>query len=217
MDKKRLLTSLGTLVVSFIISYSVSQTLFIPDTLTINPSFKGKIMSGLLLVSNIKLSLPHLGSPKNRDDQPAPTTAPDLPNQPVPTGEYGLPPDESPDNPQPTHTVSKPLPTQTRTYPQPTTAPPPAGGTPQTLAQCLTQKGFTMYGIQGCSACQAQKNYFGSSFSLIHYVDCNTQGNICQQKQIRAYPTWEDATGEKYRGAMRLSTLANLSGCPAPS
>jgi len=84
---------------------------------------------------------------------------------------------------------------------------------PLELAQCLSQKGWVMYGKPECSACAIEKEYFGESFSQISYVDCREQIQLCEEKNIRAFPTWEDADGKKYRGAIPLDVLGQLSGC----
>ena len=91
------------------------------------------------------------------------------------------------------------------------------------LARCLAENRFTMYGRGGCSACALEKSYFGESFSTIPYVECDlTPENraVCDQKGISAYPTWEDAAGKQYKGAIPLDKLAELAGCekesPAP-
>lgn len=85
------------------------------------------------------------------------------------------------------------------------------------FAQCLARVGFTMYGTADCSACAIQKKYFGESFQFVPYIDCDAQKSLCDEKRITGFPTWEDKNGRKYKGAIVLSTLAQLSGCPAPT
>lgn len=85
--------------------------------------------------------------------------------------------------------------------------------TPQQLSLCLLQKGWVMYGRAECSACAIEKSYFKESFQKIKYVDCLEEITLCEQKNIRSYPTWEDADGKKYRGAIPLDVLGQLSGC----
>lgn len=58
------------------------------------------------------------------------------------------------------------------------------------FAQCLTDKGFVMYGAAWCSHCQAQKALFGDSFKNIKYVECPDNINFCLDKGIKGYPTW---------------------------
>lgn len=84
------------------------------------------------------------------------------------------------------------------------------------LAQCLTEKKFTMYGKKSCSACAIQKGYFGPDFSRVPYVECDSNAEICAQKNIHAYPTWEDTAGRQYKGAIPLDKLWELARCSAP-
>lgn len=88
--------------------------------------------------------------------------------------------------------------------------------TKESFAQCLASKNFTMYGTPECPSCKLQKSYFGDSFRLVPYVDCNAQRELCQNKGINAYPTWEDKNNKKYKGAIPLQTLARLAGCESP-
>jgi cytochrome c-type biogenesis protein len=84
---------------------------------------------------------------------------------------------------------------------------------PEALSACLTNKKFIMYGKADCVNCDLQKSYFGSNFSNIIYIDCTDNSVLCQKKQIHGYPTWEDANGNLYRGAIPLDMLEKLSGC----
>ncbi len=57
---------------------------------------------------------------------------------------------------------------------------------------------------------------FGSAVDQVPYVECaadgeNAQPQLCQEKGIQGYPTWE-IDGEFYPGAQSLDTLAELSG-----
>lgn len=83
----------------------------------------------------------------------------------------------------------------------------------QSLSLCLKDKGFIEYGTLDCPNCELQKSYFGPSFSNIPSVRCDVNPQLCQTKQIRGYPTWEDAKGNLYRGAIPLPVLSQLSGC----
>jgi cytochrome c-type biogenesis protein len=81
------------------------------------------------------------------------------------------------------------------------------------LALCLRNKDFKMYGATNCSACAIEKGYFGENFNLIKYINCDENRDLCQSKNIHAYPTWEDRNGKQYKGAMKLEVLAEVSGC----
>ncbi|MBI3443756.1 hypothetical protein HY008_03720 [Candidatus Woesebacteria bacterium] len=89
-------------------------------------------------------------------------------------------------------------------------------GTVANLVDCLRERSFIMYGSSGCSACATQRSYFGESFSKLPYIDCSLNQKLCQAKNIRSYPTWENREGRQFKGAIPLSTLAQLSNCPAP-
>lgn len=89
------------------------------------------------------------------------------------------------------------------------------------FAQCLKEKGATFYGAFWCPHCQNQKAMFGKSAKLLPYVECSTpdgkdQLQICQDKNIEGYPTWEFFDGSKESGEVSLSRLSEKTGCPLP-
>lgn len=84
------------------------------------------------------------------------------------------------------------------------------------FAQCLTDKKLTMYGAYWCSHCQAQKKLFGESFKNVSYVECTANPDLCTQKGINGYPTWIDASGQKYEGEQSLEKLSQISSCQLP-
>jgi len=88
------------------------------------------------------------------------------------------------------------------------------------FSQCLTEKGVTMYGAYWCPHCANQKKLFGSSFKYVTYVECDSKGpdaqpELCQQKGIESYPTWE-INGQMQSGEIPLPVLAEKSGCVLP-
>ncbi len=90
------------------------------------------------------------------------------------------------------------------------------------FAQCLTDKGYKMYGAYWCPHCQDQEERFGSSWKNIDYVECSLpnragQTIACKQAGIQSYPTWETGEGERISGAQTLERLAQLSGCSLPT
>lgn len=103
----------------------------------------------------------------------------------------------------PTVEISKATPTQTV-------------GSIESLAKCLRDVNFRMYGTPDCSACALQREYFGQYFTLVPYIDCYQQRELCQSKNITGYPIWEDRNGNKHKGAIPLNILVQLSGCPGP-
>lgn len=93
-----------------------------------------------------------------------------------------------------------------------------AGGNNDALASCLTEKGVKMYGAYWCPHCANQKEMFGSSFEKIDYVECSLpnrggQTEICIEKNIESYPTWEFAGGSRLVGEQKLEALAVKAGC----
>ena len=95
------------------------------------------------------------------------------------------------------------------------------------LVQCIKDSGATFYGAFWCPHCQGQKKAFGSSASLLPYVECSTpdgngQTQICIDNKITGYPTWilKDGTripDDSPTGAgVKLETLAAKTGCTLP-
>lgn len=89
------------------------------------------------------------------------------------------------------------------------------------FAQCLEAKGATFYGAFWCPHCQATKKMFGSSSKLLPYVECSTadgqgQTQICIDKKVTSYPTWEFADGSRLNGEQTLEALAEKTGCVLP-
>lgn len=96
-----------------------------------------------------------------------------------------------------------------------------APGKLDAFAGCLKDKGATFYGAFWCPHCQNQKKMFGKSEKLLPYVECSTpDGNnqlqICKDKQIKSYPTWEFTDGSRESGEVALATLAQKTGCELP-
>src|SRR3989344_6186429 len=58
------------------------------------------------------------------------------------------------------------------------------------FAQCLAQKGFTMYGAYWCPHCQNEKAAFGDSFKFVNYVECTKEPNRCTAAGAKGFPTW---------------------------
>jgi hypothetical protein len=90
------------------------------------------------------------------------------------------------------------------------------------FATCLKDKGATFYGAFWCPHCQAEKKLFGSSVKLLPYVECstpdgNSQTQICIDKKIQSYPTWEFADGTRLTGETPLSQLAEKTQCTLPT
>lgn len=94
-------------------------------------------------------------------------------------------------------------------------------GNLDSFAQCLKEKGASFYGAYWCPHCQRQKAMFGSAASLLPYVECSTpdgkgQLQVCIDKKVESYPTWEFADGSRLTGEVALATLAEKTGCKLP-
>lgn len=91
------------------------------------------------------------------------------------------------------------------------------------LAKCLTQNNVKMYGAYWCPHCENQKAAFGpQGFDEINYIECDPRGKnakpeLCAQKGIDGYPTWEFSDGSVLKGEVGLETLAEKTGCQLPA
>ena len=86
------------------------------------------------------------------------------------------------------------------------------------LAQCISESGATFYGAFWCPHCQATKAMFGRSAKLLPYVECSEpdgsgQLQVCIDKNITGYPTWEFADGSRLNGERTLEELAAKTNC----
>ncbi len=96
-----------------------------------------------------------------------------------------------------------------------------ASGPNVAFAQCLKDKGATFFGAFWCPHCRSQKALFGDAVPALPYVECSTpdgkgQTQICRDKKIESYPTWEFADGSRVTGEQSFATLAEKSGCTVP-
>lgn len=90
------------------------------------------------------------------------------------------------------------------------------------FAQCVSDKQVKMYGAFWCPHCAKQKKRFGKkAFEKLAYIECdprgeNPQSQLCLDKKIKKYPTWEFSDGEMVIGELELSELAERTGCELP-
>jgi len=89
------------------------------------------------------------------------------------------------------------------------------------FAQCLTAKKAVFYGAFWCPHCQATKKLFGAAVKFLDYVECSTpdasgQLQICKDKKIEGYPTWEFADGSRLTGEVSIQQLADKTSCELP-
>lgn len=88
------------------------------------------------------------------------------------------------------------------------------------LAKHLNQTNSIMYGAYWCPHCSDQKAMFKEAASQLAYVECaadgpNSQPQRCQDRGIKAYPTWEIG-GQFYPGVKSLEELSQLSNYQSP-
>lgn len=98
---------------------------------------------------------------------------------------------------------------------------PPGPGKYDTFATCLKDKNAVFYGAFWCPHCQTQKKDFGSSVKFLPYVECATpdgqgQTQVCKDKKIEGYPTWEFADGSRLTGEVSFQQLADKTSCVLP-
>lgn len=90
------------------------------------------------------------------------------------------------------------------------------------FAQCLTDKGVTMWGAWWCPHCSNQKEKFEGAFDKVKYVECSAPGSramnqTCKDAGIEGYPTWEFADASRLSGERTLEELGEKAGCELPS
>ena len=98
---------------------------------------------------------------------------------------------------------------------------PPGPGKYDVFATCLKDEGAVFYGTFWCKYCKAQKELFDSSIKLLPYAECSTangqeQLQVCKDKNITGYPTWEFADGSRLTGLIPLEQLAEKTSCVLP-
>lgn len=86
------------------------------------------------------------------------------------------------------------------------------------FANCIKDSGAIFYGTFWCPHCDKQKDLFGESKALLPYTECSTpngsgQLQVCIDKKIEGYPTWEFTDGSKLSGEVSLETLAQKTSC----
>lgn len=82
------------------------------------------------------------------------------------------------------------------------------------FAQCLADKGATMYGAEWCPHCKDQKKMFGDSWKFVPYVECPENTSLCLAKGIEGYPTWLIGTSTRLVGTQSIEKLSDATACP---
>ncbi len=88
-----------------------------------------------------------------------------------------------------------------------------------TLAQCINDSGAIYYGAFWCPNCKNQEALFGRSARLLPRIECSTpdgkgQLPVCQEAEIKGYPTWDFPDGTRKTGVQSLEDLAKATSCP---
>lgn len=87
----------------------------------------------------------------------------------------------------------------------------------ESLAKCLTEKGFKFYGSSSCSWCNKEKELFGEAAQFLPYVECTSPDGqmtqACKDANIESFPTWILPDGTQSSGFKTLEELSQLSGC----
>lgn len=96
-----------------------------------------------------------------------------------------------------------------------------APGKYDSFTACLKDKGAVFYGAFWCPHCNIEKALFGSSKDLLPYVECSTpdgkgQEQVCKDKKIESYPTWEFADGTRLTGEVPFEMLVQKTSCVLP-
>lgn len=84
------------------------------------------------------------------------------------------------------------------------------------LAKHLRKIGAKLYTAYWCPHCHSQKQRFGKeAVKQLEVIECdrggvNPQTQLCRDKRVRFYPTWE-INGKLYPGNHSLESIANFS------
>ncbi len=89
------------------------------------------------------------------------------------------------------------------------------------FAQCLTEKGATMYGAWWCPHCKAQKELFDTAIQYVKYVECSqnvdrSMSQECKDAGVKGYPTWIFADGSQLSGEQTFEALGKKADCAVP-
>lgn len=90
------------------------------------------------------------------------------------------------------------------------------------FAQCIKDSGAVFYGAFWCPHCQDQKKMFGKSEKKLPYVECSIpsgqgQTQICTDKKIEGYPTWEFKDGSRVTDVLTFQELSQKTSCSIPT
>lgn len=81
------------------------------------------------------------------------------------------------------------------------------------IASCLKDKWAIFYWTTRCSHCNRQKEMFWDATSLLPFIDCDKESEICTKAEIKWYPTWVFADGTRIEWAQEITTLSEKTWC----
>ncbi len=89
------------------------------------------------------------------------------------------------------------------------------------FASCIADSGAKFYGASWCGHCSNQKKSFAENSKLLPYIECATpdgrgQRDECEEAEVRSYPTWDFANGNRILGEVSFEVLAEETGCKLP-
>lgn len=70
---------------------------------------------------------------------------------------------------------------------------------------------IVMYGKDSCPWCKRQKTELGDMWDKVEYVNCASEGSVCEEKEISALPTWV-INGERSEGFMKKDEFSKKCG-----
>lgn len=84
------------------------------------------------------------------------------------------------------------------------------------FVSCLEEQNVKMYGAFWCGHCADQKALLGKVDTI--YIECdargkNEQSELCIEKGIEGYPTFELGNGSFISGVHTVEELSNITGC----
>jgi len=82
---------------------------------------------------------------------------------------------------------------------------------------CLKEANFAIYGANWCGWTKKLTDMLGG-FDMVKpiYVECTEEEELCEEKEVRAYPTIL-INGEGYQGERTFEKIAAATGCEIPS
>ncbi len=83
----------------------------------------------------------------------------------------------------------------------------------RSVAVCLSERGYKVYGAAWCPACHRQLALFGEASRELAYVSCPDTLGECEKKMIRFLPTWISPVGTRHVGLHAPWEIGQIAGC----